>query len=156
MDGVALIEQEGVQRQPVVAGGLHADGYFARVRGDFGNPGEQAFRAFGGVGERKAFEQRFPDAFPEHGCHMMLLADIDSKVEHCDHRRLCGFWVRVLLRTDERHRLVVDTKLALWHSIQLIRSLFTGRRRQSFKYEPDAHGVFDASPPNGSIIAYSR
>ena len=86
----------------------------------------------------------------------MLLADIDSQVEHLDHHRLCGFWVRVVLRPDERHRLVVDTEPAKWRSIQLIRSLFTGRRRQSFQYEPVAHGGFDASPPNGSIIAYSR
>ena len=62
----------------------------------------------------------------------------------------------VVLRTDERHRLVGDTEPAKRRSIQLIRSLFTGRRRQSFQYEPVAHGVLDASPPNGSIIAYSR
>ena len=87
---------------------------------------------------------------------MILLADIDSEVEHLDHRYLYGFWVRVILRPDERHRLVGDTEPAARRSIQLIRSLFTGRRRQSFQYEPVAHGGIDASPPNGSIIAYSR
>ena len=91
MDGVALVEQEGIQRQPIVAGGLHADRHFASVMGNFGNPGSQALRAFCGVGEGKTFEQRFLDALAQHGRHMMLLADIDSKVEHLDHRYLLDF-----------------------------------------------------------------
>jgi hypothetical protein len=59
--------------------------------GNFGDPGSQALRAFCGIGEGKAFEQGLLDAFSEHGRHIMLLADIDSKVEHLDHRYLLDF-----------------------------------------------------------------
>ena len=87
---------------------------------------------------------------------MMLLADIDSKVEHPDHRYLLDFGWELSSEPMNATALWEIRSLPLWRSIQLIRSLFTGRRRQSFQFEPVAHGGFDASPPNGSIIAYSR
>ena len=70
--------------------------------GDFGNPGKQAFRALRGIGEGKAPEQRLSHALAKHGRYVILLADIDSKVEHPDHRYLLGFWVRVIWTCQEK------------------------------------------------------
>lgn len=71
--------------------GLHANADIACLRGNIGNPDHQAPRTICGIGEGKVLEQRFLHAFTQQGCHMVILADIDSKVEHLDHRYLLDF-----------------------------------------------------------------
>ena len=114
MDGIAFVEQERVQRQPVVPGGLHADGQLVGFMRKFGNPCDETFRAFRGVGKTEALEQRLSLSVAEHGRNVVRLSYIDSQVEHSDHHHLFGLWVRVVPRSDERHYLVGDTEPDLW------------------------------------------